>query len=306
MAGEAYDLATFRLLWEICALVLGLCIGSFLNVVIARLPAGLSVVKPRSRCPRCEKGIAWYDNFPVVSWVVLRAKCRSCGLPISPRYPTVELLTGLLALALAQRYGVDWRVLTFLAFVALLVAIAYIDLDYWIIPDELSITGIVLGLLASLVNPDLTFVDALIGGAAGFASFALVGFVGAKVFRKEALGQGDWFLLAMIGAFLGWKALLPVILLSSLQGAIVGIALIRLDRNRGAAPSPIPVPVPVQPGSTLSGPGEGTPVDSEDDWQPSASAIPFGPFLVLAALEQLFLGDWLYGLYAQLMAKLVL
>lgn len=291
------------IVFEAWVFLTGICVGSFLNVVIARLPADESVVKPRSRCPRCGRAIEWYDNLPVISWLVLRGRCRHCALPISPRYPVVELLVGLLALALARRFGTDVRVFTYGVFAALLVAIAYIDLDHWWIPDELSFTGIVTGLLAAGLNPDLTFLDSVVGAAAGFALFALIAFVGRRVFQREAMGEGDWFLIAMIGAYLGWKALLPVIVLSSLQASVIGGLLLIVGRNRGSAPTP---QQPTPPPEPVSAPAaEGAP-DAEEEWTPDPHAIPFGPFLVLAALEQLLLGDAISGLYERLMVYLML
>jgi len=338
-----------RILWEGWALVLGLIIGSFLNVIIARLPEGQSIVRPRSRCPRCATPIRAVDNIPVVSWILLRGRCRSCALPISARYPIVELLVGLLFFAIARHWGLEPRSLGYAVFVSLLVAVTYIDLDHWIIPHALTWPGIVLGLGVSFANPDLTPFDAVVGAAAGFAVFALVAFVGSRVFRKEALGQGDWWLLAMIGAFLGWKALLPVILLASLQGTVVGLLLIVLGRAEtgrhpgetappvppvpsgaaatagvsatspdpsAAAPAPEPIPAEGRPAAapdattpaSAAAPPTAAPAgdDEDEDWVPPANAVPFGPFLALAALEQLFVGEWLASLYEGLVRRFLL
>ncbi len=321
-----------QLYYEVVAFAVGLVVGSFLNVVIARVPEGQSIVAPRSRCPKCGGAIAWYDNVPVLSWLWLGARCRRCRQPISARYPTVELLTGLLALALARAHPFGpWAVALFL-FVSLLVAVTYIDLDHWLIPHALTWPGIVLGLVARVFAPDsATAVQRVLAGAlgavGGFAAFALVGWLGAKAFKKEALGQGDWWLLAMIGAFLGWKALLPVVLLASLQGALVGIALILLGRSEtgkrpasapaaeggtpvpeiGSGPAETLAPAPAPVGETA--PAGGTPAteeaeDEEDDWVPPKNAVPFGPFLALAAMEQLFVGGWLFHLYDRLLVRL--
>jgi leader peptidase (prepilin peptidase)/N-methyltransferase len=294
--------------YEVVAFLVGLNIGSFLNVVIARVPEGRSIVRPGSHCPRCQAPIRWHDNLPLLSWILLGAKCRDCRLPIPSRYPAVELLTGLLALAIAREYPPGaWAGLLFV-FVCLLVAATYIDLDHWIIPHVLTWPGIVLGLVGGRFAPDHTVMDALYGAIGGFGIFALVGIVGARVFRKEALGQGDWWFLAMIGAFLGWKALLPVILLASLQGAFVGILLIVLGRGEKGRPSPGPEALAAgsddSPAGGAAEPG-GEDAHDEDDWVPPENAVPFGPFLALAALEQLFLGDALMDVYVAILSKLM-
>ncbi|HET9554208.1 MAG TPA: prepilin peptidase [Anaeromyxobacteraceae bacterium] len=327
--------------------LLGATVGSFLNVVIARLPAGLSVVRPRSRCPRCEAPIAWYDNVPVLSWLLLRARCRSCGAPISARYPLVELLVAALAAAAAWRHGPSLAWAGEVAFLALLVALAFIDLDTWLLPWALTIPLAALGLLlgAARATPAGGLGAAAIGGAAGFTFFLAVHLVGEKVFRREALGFGDVVLLGAIGAWLGPLGLLPVILLSSLQGAAVGIALLLAGRgepgpveegeNQHPNPHPHPHPnpnpnpssvaVPVAPAPTptagespltparspeggegavaqgspeggegeVTAGGEGGRADDEDDWVPPRHAIPYGPFLALAAAEWLLLGPLL-------------
>lgn len=293
---------------QVTAFLVGLCIGSFLNVVIARMPENLSVVSPRSRCPRCGAGIAWYDNLPLLSWLLLRGKCRSCKAPISIRYPTVELLVGLLFLAVYRLYGPTWLTLFYMAFVAILVVIAYIDLDTWEIYLEIVIPGMLLGLAQSFLNPKVTWFDSSVGAVAGFGIFALVAVLGRLAFQKEALGQGDWWLLAMIGAFLGWKALLPVILLASLQGSVIGILLIVLGRGQ---PGPEEAKATEQkdaaapPEEKKQPAAAGDAQEEEDDWVPPKNAVPFGPFLVLGALEQLFLGDGLHALYDTLILRLM-
>lgn len=306
---------------RIFAPLFGAVVGSFLNVVIARVPEGLSVVHPPSRCPRCLTPIRWYDNVPVVSWILLRGRCRQCGNPISIRYPIIELLMAVLALAIVQRWGFDWRSLVFFVFAALLVAITYIDVDHWIIPHALTWPGIVLGIASAGLTPERTFVDALVGAVGGFAGFALVAWGAAKIFRKEALGQGDWWLLAMIGAFLGWTALLPVITLASLQGAVVGLLLVALGRaepGEDVDEQATTAPTPTSEGTASSDetrgeaseeggapgttPGE---EEGEDDWVPPKNAVPFGPFLALAALEQLFFGDQIVELYERILVGLI-
>jgi leader peptidase (prepilin peptidase)/N-methyltransferase len=266
------------LLQAVAALVGGM-VGSFLNVVIARVPAGLSVVSPRSRCPRCETPIAWYDNLPVLSWILLRARCRACRLPISIRYPLVELagaLAGWLALA---RNGPTWAALAEFALVALLLALAAIDLDTWLLPHRLTWPLIALGLLAAAlgVAPAPSLASSALGAALGFGGFALVSLAGERLLKKEALGFGDVFLLGGLGAWLGAGALLPVILLASVQGSVVGVALILLGRS--------------QPGPEAAGEGAPPAEGGEAPWVPPRHAVPFGPFLVAGALEWLWLGE---------------
>lgn len=303
------DGATAELLLfvQLFAFLFGATVGSFLNVVIARVPEGLSIVRPGSRCPRCHAPIRWYDNVPVVSWLVLRGRCRGCQLPISPRYPAVELLTGLLALALVQRFGLDPRVPALFVFVALLVSITYIDVDHWIIPHVLTWPGIVVGLATSAFDPGRTAVDSVLGALVGFFGFAAVAWLAAKAFRKEALGQGDWWLLAMIGAFLGYQALLPVVLLASVQGSVLGVLLILFGRGEpGTAPVeavPEPAPPPVA-AATDADPAPAVAAEDEE-WVPPRNAVPFGPFLALGALEQLFFGESLLRLYDRLLVHLL-
>jgi leader peptidase (prepilin peptidase)/N-methyltransferase len=297
----APQLRPFALAWAAFA---GAAIGSFLNVVIARVPAGESVVHPRSRCPRCHTPIAWYDNLPVISWVLLRARCRSCKAPISVRYPVVELLGGAAALAAVARHGFSLAALAEFAFVALLIALSAIDLDTWLLPHALTWPLIALGLGGALLGAGAapSFRSAAYGAGVGFTLFAAVAVFGEKVLKKEAMGWGDVWLLAGLGAFLGLKALLPVVLLASLQGAIVGIVLIVAGRAQPgpASPPPAPadhdIPVPPEPAAAPAAePGDSE--EDEDDWVPPKNAVPFGPFLAAGALE------WLWG--AELLSRAV-
>ena len=316
--------------FQFFSFLLGLCLGSFLNVVIARLPEGLSIIKPRSRCPKCKKMIGWSDNIPFVSWLLLGGKCRSCHASISPRYPIVELLTGLLTLALARRFGMTPLALGYLVFIGVLIAISYIDLDYWIIPHELALIGGVVGVLCVFFNPELRWWESLLGAALGYGGFALLALVATYVFKKPALGHGDWYLLAMIGAFLGWKALLPVVLIASLMGSVVGIVLIAMGRGEpgpqlategahaagdstsvteGApsreATSADGASAPVAEREGAQAPAEIPHPDEDDEnWVPPKNAVPFGPFLALGAMLQLFAGDWLRDSYFHLMSSL--
>jgi len=270
------------------AFLFGTLVGSFLNVVIARVPRGQSIVKPRSRCPGCEHPIAGYDNVPIVSWLLLRGKCRNCGIAISPRYPFVELAVGLLAVAVVRQFGPTWWALAAFAFVAALVALTYIDLDHWLLPRSITIPYIALGLGASLLDGGPGIVASAMGAAAGFAAFVLLGFLAERILKKEALGGGDVWLLAMIGAWLGLQALLPVVLLASLQGALIGGILLLAARRRNQATA-MPPPKPTG--------------DAEvDEWVPPEGAVPFGPFLALGAAEYLFFGERLVTWYLGLLS----
>jgi leader peptidase (prepilin peptidase)/N-methyltransferase len=326
--------------FQFFAFVVGLCLGSFLNVVIARIPEGISIVQPRSRCPKCHKTITWNDNIPLVSWILLGGKCRSCHTSISPRYPIVELLTGLLTLALARRFGMTPIAFGYLVFIGVLIAVAYIDLDHWIVPLDLVLGGTVVGVLSSFVNPDLHWWESILGAVVGFGAFALLAAVGTYVFKKPALGKGDWYLLAMIGAFLGVKALLPVILVASLLGSIVGVILLGLGRGEpgpqlavaGAGASGVEAAVQEAPtteneahkqatsvepatepaASTDAPPNSEVPAatdvvhpdEDDENWVPPKNSVPFGPFLALGAMAQLFAGDWLHDSYFRLISSM--
>lgn len=273
-------------------IAVGLCLGSFLNVVIARLPAGRSLVSPGSSCPTCGKKIAWYDNVPVLSWLLLRARCRGCEKPISARYPLVELLTGLLVFAVWRRYGPVGATLGYAVLACALVALTYIDIDTWLLPHEITWPLLGFGLLSPLWNSKLTFASAGLGAAAGFAAFAAIVLFGEKVLRKETMGWGDVWLLSGIGAWLGWEALLPVVVLSSLQGAVVGVVLLAI--GRGPAERAREAQVAKAP----------SPLADEEDWVPPPHSVPYGPFLALAALEVLLARDTISGAYLALMEKL--
>jgi leader peptidase (prepilin peptidase)/N-methyltransferase len=264
-------------MWYLTALAFcfGACIGSFLNVCIHRIPQDKSVIHPRSHCPSCEKLIPWYDNIPLLSYLVLRARCRSCGTRISPRYFLVELLTAVLFLAVWLRYGPSPLALVYWVFFGGLILGTFVDFEHMIIPDRVSIGGMLAGPVLSFLVPALhgtvvrteALVRSLIGLAVGFGVLWAVGVVGKLIFKKDAMGFGDVKLLGAIGAFLGGWAVLFTIMFSSLVGSVVGVALIM---TRGK------------------------------EWQ---SRIPYGPYLALAAMVwvlggmhwwDVYLG-WLYG-----------
>ncbi len=281
--------------------LVGGAIGSFLNVVIARVPAGESIVRPRSRCPRCGAGIRWFDNVPVLSWILLRGRCRACRAPISVRYPIVEALGVAAALLAWSRHGFSLAALAELAFVALLVALAAIDLDTWLLPHALTWPLIALGLAASAlgISAARSWASSALGAALGWLSFALVAWVGEKLMKKEALGFGDVWLLSGLGAWCGVAALLPLVMLASIQGAVVGLALIALGKAQPGAPAPDPAAPVSDPATAAAVRGgqassrETHDAHADDDWVPPRHAVPFGPFLAAAALEWLYLGDLL-------------
>jgi leader peptidase (prepilin peptidase)/N-methyltransferase len=260
------------------AFAVGAAVGSFLNVVVARLPAGESVVHPRSRCPSCRTPIAWYDNLPVLSWLLLRGRCRSCRARISFRYPLVEILGGAAALLAVSRHGLSLAALAEFAFAASLLALSFIDLDTWLLPHVITVPLLLagLGLSAVALTAAPSVLSSAGGAAAGWLSFAAVSVLGEKLLKKEALGFGDVWLLGGIGAWLGLGALLPVVLLASIQGSVVGIALLLMGRGQ---PGPAGSPTPAD--------------DSDADWVPPRNAVPFGPFLAAGALEWLWLQGWI-------------
>lgn len=231
----------------------GAIIGSFLNVVILRLPKDdASIVFPASHCPGCQTPLAWYDNIPIVSFLLLRARCRSCGMKISWQYPLVEAAMALLAVALFRHFGPTWAFGIYFLFCAALLAIFVIDLHHQIIPDVISLPGIGIGFALSFVNPLVNWQSAAIGILVGGGILYLIA-AGYYLFTKrEGMGGGDIKLLAMIGAFLGWQALPFVVFASSILGSIVGIFAM-LKQKKG--------------GKTV---------------------IPYGPFLALAAVAYLF------------------
>ena len=205
------------LIWMYAA-VLGALLGSFLNVCVHRWPLDQSVVRPRSRCPGCERPIAWYDNVPVLSWLILRGRCRGCGEAISVQYPLVELATALLWGASFARFGLTMEALSAAVFLTLLLGIALTDARHYIIPDQFSLGGLVLGLALAAVPGGFPLVSAVLGAAVGFGILWGVAVVGEWVFKKPAMGGGDIKMLAMIGAFLG----VPGVLLTLFLGAVLG------------------------------------------------------------------------------------
>ena len=265
------------------ALVLGLVIGSFLNVVIARLPQMMenewqdqanelrgepvaererfNLVTPRSRCPSCGHAIGALENIPLVSWVVLRGRCSSCGSAISPRYPVVELMSGALCALAAWRYGASVQGAAAMVLTFFLIALAFIDLDTQLLPDSMTIPLLWLGLALNLWGVFAPLDSAVIGAIAGYLLLWSVYWLFKLVTGKEGMGYGDFKLLAALGAWFGWQLLPSIILLASVVGAAVGVSLIVFRKHGREVP------------------------------------IPFGPYLAGAGLLALYLGKPLSGLF---------
>ena len=271
-------------LFAVFATFFGACVGSFLNVCIYRMPLEQSVVKPRSHCPHCNMLIPWHLNIPILSWLFLRGKCASCKGPIAIRYMLVELLTATLFLAVFLKWAIpdDLHLLpishpalipVYWLFIAGLVLGTFVDFDHYILPDTVTIGGMVAGPVLSAALPVLHGREvwwqglgmSVVGLALGFGLLFAVSVLGAKVFKKEAMGFGDVKLLGAIGAFLGWEAVLFTLFVSSLLGSVIGLLLIAL---RGAK---------------------------------MQSRIPFGPYLAMAAVLWLFYGPALVTAYMRLM-----
>jgi leader peptidase (prepilin peptidase)/N-methyltransferase len=230
--------AAFR--WLIVGAALyGMVVGSFLNVVILRLPAGRSIVRPRSACPECGNAIAWYDNIPVLSWVLLRGRCRRCKTGISPRYALIEAATGLVAVLVLLRFVPGpgaigaWPIVVaalYFAFCAAMICVIFIDLDHFIIPNWISLPGIPLGIVATVIAAALgegfiTPMGSIFGALLGVGIIWLVRIVAGAVMKREAMGFGDVKLMGTIGAWLGaWPGVPLVLLLSSAVGAVVSVA----------------------------------------------------------------------------------
>ena len=205
--------------------VVGLCVGSFLNVCILRLPHEQSLISPPSTCPHCKKPIAWFDNIPVVSWIVLRGKCRHCGAAISLQYPLIEALVGALWLGAYLAWGLSVHGLAGALLGTILLGIGITDARHYIIPDEFTWGGLGLGLALSLVGGWLGFLQAVLGAAAGFGLLYIVGSAGRWMFSEEAMGGGDIKMMAMVGAFVGWKGVLLTIFAGALLGTLIFVPL---------------------------------------------------------------------------------
>ncbi len=257
---------------NIAVFILGLAVGSFLNVCIYRIPKGLSVVKPlRSFCPSCGRTIRWYDNIPLLSFLILRGRCRYCKEPISIRYPLVELLTAVIFSLLLRRYGLTVEFIGYCLLSAMLIAISFIDLSHYIIPNKITLPGMGLGLTFAAIltlfyhRPSM-IVNRAVGLVIGGGVILLMSLVGSLIFRREAMGMGDVKLTAMIGAFMGfYPHVILVILLSAVMGSVVGGGYM-LIRRVGLK-----------------------------------SAIPYGPFLSAGAVISMLYGEELWRWYVSLL-----
>ena len=274
--------------------LISLCIGSFLNVVIYRLPLMMqrewqsecrlllenelpgnkpkqantnepfNLVKPNSTCPKCKTAIKPWQNIPIISWLILKGKCASCSNPISARYPAVELITALLSLIVAYSFGATEQALLYIFVTWILAALTFIDIDHMLLPDQLTLPLVWLALIASVMGYTITPTDAIIGAACGYLSLWSVFWLFKLLTGKEGMGYGDFKLLAVFGALLGWQSLLTIILLSSVVGAIIGIALLSIQGKDKATP------------------------------------IPFGPYLAIAGWITMLWGNQIQGAYFNL------
>lgn len=268
------------------AFAIGACVGSFLNVCIGRWPHDESVVAPRSRCPKCGLQIAWYDNIPMISWLLLRGKCRGCALPISAQYPVVELVVGLLWLAAALHYGPTFTALRVAVFATIMLGIAVTDFKHYLIPDGFTVSGLIFLLVTSIVSvfrgepsPFALPYDALIGACAGAGAVAIVGWLGEVVLKREAMGFGDVTLMAVVGAAVGPARSLLVLFIGAALGAVTFVGV-------------------VYPVVRLRGAPRGEQIDLElGGSQAALPEVPFGVFLAPAAVFVLIWGDALLSWY---------
>ncbi len=243
------------------AFIAGACIGSFLNVCIARIPRADSLISPGSNCPACHHPIRFYDNIPILSYIWLRGKCRHCSQPISLRYPMVEALTGLMAAVVIIYFGLSVDALIYFILICAFIIVIYIDLDHQIIPDSISLPGIPIGFAASFFLDRLSYIDSIIGILLGGGLLFAIAWGYYLITRKEGMGGGDIKLLAMIGAFLGWQGVCFTIFVASVTGTLIGVLLMLLARKD------------------------------------LKFALPFGPFLSIGAIVYLFLGPRLIAWY---------
>jgi leader peptidase (prepilin peptidase) / N-methyltransferase len=236
--------------------LVGAAVGSFLNVCILRIPEDLSIITPPSRCPRCGHPIRFYDNIPIISYLLLRGKCRDCEERISPRYPLIEFLTAVVSYILFRQYGLTLGYPVVFVFICTLIVITFIDLDHQIIPHVLTLSGIPIFALLSILFMGQRAIDVFLGIMIGAGTLYFVAVYYEALTNREGMGGGDINLFAMLGAFLGWESLLFILLVSSLLGALVGLAAILIKGKN------------------------------------MRYAVPFGPFLCIAAVLYLLFADW--------------
>jgi leader peptidase (prepilin peptidase)/N-methyltransferase len=241
--------------------ILGLIVGSFSNVCIYRIPGNESIIFPASHCPKCRSKISPKDNIPLLSFILLKGRCRNCKSKISIQYPIVELLSGLIYLIIYLAYGLSIQFLIYIILSSALVIIAFIDLNEQIVPDVISLPGIVIGFIISFFVPYISFINSALGVVAGGGIILIIGMAGSAIFKKEAMGGGDVKLAAMIGAFLGWRYIIISLFLGFFLGALAGIILI-LSK-----------------------------IKSRED------VVPFGPFIVLGSFITLLWGEKIISWY---------
>jgi leader peptidase (prepilin peptidase)/N-methyltransferase len=250
---------------NIIVILFGLCVGSFLNVCIYRIPLSKSIAFPGSSCTNCSSSIRFYDNIPVLSFIWLKGKCRKCGYLISLRYPMVEITTSLIFLSLFLNFGFSFELIIYFIFFSFLIIIIFIDIDHQIIPNIITLPGIIFFLCTSFFTSSITFIQSLSGIIAGGGILYIVALTYYLFTKKEGMGGGDIKLLAMIGAFVGWKGVVFTIFIASFSGTIAGILIILIKG------------------------------------QSFKDKIPFGPFLSIGAMTYIFLGTELISLYLKLM-----
>lgn len=254
--------------------VWGACIGSFLNVVIYRLPAKISLINPPSRCPKCFHSLGKTENIPVMGWLWLRGKCRWCHTPISPRYPFIEAMTGLVFALVFYQFGFTWLSVGYVIFLSWLIALALIDMDTMTLPDSLTQSGLIMGLIwqtwlgftvGGINTASIYLFISILSAVIGIWLFDAIGYIGTIILHKSAMGGGDPKLTAMIGSWLGWQGILITGFLACLYGTIIGLTAMALKLLEKGKP------------------------------------IPFGPFLVLGAITTIFAGDFLLSSYLEYM-----
>jgi leader peptidase (prepilin peptidase) / N-methyltransferase len=250
-----------ELLLYVYVFILGLCIGSFLNVCIYRLPEGTFLKAPRSECPSCGKMIRFYDNIPVLSYLMLKGRCRYCRTAISIRYPLVELITGMCAVSIYMNFGLTLEGLIYFVFIAVLIVVIYIDIDHRIIPNVITLPGIPICFLASFALTSMTMKASVLGIISGGGSLLTVAWVYRLITKREGMGGGDIKLLAMIGALIGWKGVIFTIYTASVAGTLVGLPMILLKNKNFRL------------------------------------KIPFGPFLSMGAILYIFFGEVVINWY---------
>ena len=242
--------------------LIGLALGSFLNVCIYRIPHKRSILRPGSSCPKCGTKIRFYDNIPVLSYLILKGKCRNCKAKISLQYPLVELATAALLVIAYLRFGLTWNFAARGVLILAMILTFFIDLKHRIIPDVLTLPGVMLGFLLSFLVESPSVLNSALGAIVGGAIFYLAAVLGEVLFKKESMGGGDIKLAMLLGAFLGWKNVVLILFLSAFLGTLIGGASLFFSRE-----------------------------------VKDTRTIPFGPFLAVGAIIAVFLGDSIISAY---------